>query len=165
MRTLLKFATLAAGMALLLATAQWVRIGPAPQQWDYWGHIYEPLGWVIVTNQLVSSIVIIVTLARERRQRGRTLGMILAAGLLATGLLGTGVEDLMITAGHSEMDPRILSPDQGACADLLTFCFALGLVVVLAVTRRWKSLWLGLGVLAGGLMLVTRLVWLAQSFM
>jgi hypothetical protein len=164
-RTFLKFAALAAGIALLLATTYWARLEVEPRKWDYWGNIDEPLQWVIFINQLATGIAVVVLLARERIQRGRMLGIILAAGLLGTTLLGIGAELLGREASLLGMATLILDPGQEIYADLLGLCFAVGLVVAFAGTKRWKPLCVGMAALAGALMRIMRLVWLARSFM
>jgi hypothetical protein len=155
MRTFLKFAVLAAGMILLLATVTWVQFNVGDQNWGYW-NIDEQVQWAVFITLLATSIAVVVLLARERIQRGRILGIVLATGLLVTTLLGVGMSLL-------ELATLIPLPIL-VVADPLAFCFALGLVVVLAETRRWKLLWLGMAALAGTQILVNRLVGLGLSF-
>ena len=55
-------------------------------------------------------------------------------------------------------------PDQASSAEVLALGPAMALVVVLAGTRRWQLLWLGMAALLGVLMQITWLVLLARSF-
>ena len=145
---------------------------------NYWGRVDEPLIRGIFINQLVTSIAAMVIFARDQEQRCRRLGIALAVGLLAAALLGSGATHLVIelqTLGMPMPHPaRGVFADLLICffapglmeffADLLTSCFALGLVVI-AWPRRGKLLWLGLAALWGGFMLVLRIVGLVISFM
>jgi hypothetical protein len=126
---------------------------------NYWGRVDEPLMRVVFIIQLVASIASMVLFARDQAQRWRRPGIAIALGLLAAALFGSGATDLAI-----ELHTPIPHPDLSIFADLLTSCFAQGLIMI-AWPRRGKLLWLGLAVLWGGLMLVLRLVGLAMSFM
>jgi hypothetical protein len=133
---------------------------------DYWGRIDEPLVWIILIIQLATSIGVIATLAREEKRWGRTLGIGLATGLLVATLFGAGALQALMEMRWFGIKASVAHlVDLTNVADLLAFCLALGLVAVLAVTRRRKLLWLGMAALWGGLMLVVRLVGLAISFM
>src|SRR5438034_9396458 len=86
MQAFWKLAALAVGMVLFAATIQWVRSGADADKSDW---LYSTrIDWLGLVDVLVTSSAVAVMLARGGRRRGRTLGVILAAGLVVTALVG-----------------------------------------------------------------------------
>jgi len=153
MRTFLKFAALAAGMILLLATIEWVRLGPKTSRLE-WDDV-DRLIWGTMIDQLVAGAAVASLLTRGPIQLGRSAGITLAVGLVGTALVGLAT-------------PAMAGPEWVELATAaLALCLALGLVGTLAPMRRSKLLWLAMAALLGALLQVTftvgRLVLLGLS--
>lgn len=136
----LKFAFMAAGMALLLAAMR----GVMPAVWSVgWEELNpEALLSLALCYQLGVGVAIALMVRRVPRRPAQQMAVVLAAGIVALTLLEVAV------------------PVSWIMMQTLVVPLALGLIGVLVGMRQWRVFWLGLAELHAALVVVAAWRWL-----